>query len=55
MLLDTKISRRGFMQTAGALTFSFSFAGQVSEGAGAGGRRPLQRLGDASPRTARSR
>jgi isoquinoline 1-oxidoreductase beta subunit len=31
MLLDTKISRRGFMQTAGALTFSFSFAGQVSK------------------------
>jgi isoquinoline 1-oxidoreductase beta subunit len=30
MLLETKISRRGFMQTAGALTFSFSFAGRVS-------------------------
>ena len=31
MLLETKISRRGFMKTAGALTFSFSFAGRVSE------------------------
>jgi isoquinoline 1-oxidoreductase beta subunit len=30
MLLETKISRRGFMQTAGALTFSFTFAGKAS-------------------------
>jgi len=30
MLLETKISRRGFLQTAGALTFSFTFAGKVS-------------------------
>jgi len=30
MLLETKISRRGFMQAAGALTFSFTFAGKVS-------------------------
>ncbi len=30
MLLETKISRRGFMQTAGALTFSFTFAGRVT-------------------------
>ena len=31
MLLETKISRRGFMQTAGALTFSFTFAGHASK------------------------
>ena len=31
MLLETKISRRGFIKTAGALTFSFTFAGQVSK------------------------
>ena len=30
MLLETKISRRGFLQTAGALTFSFTFAGRVT-------------------------
>jgi len=30
MLLETKISRRGFLQTAGALTFSFTFAGKVT-------------------------
>ncbi|HWM43712.1 MAG TPA: molybdopterin cofactor-binding domain-containing protein [Burkholderiales bacterium] len=30
MLLETKISRRGFLQTTGALTFSFTFAGKVS-------------------------
>ena len=30
MLLDTKISRRGFLQTAGALTFSFTFVGRAS-------------------------
>ncbi len=30
MLLDTKISRRGFIQATGALTFSFTFAGRVS-------------------------
>jgi isoquinoline 1-oxidoreductase beta subunit len=30
MLLETKISRRGFMQSAGALTFSFTFAGRVT-------------------------
>ena len=27
MLLETKISRRAFLQTTGALTFSFTFAG----------------------------
>src|SRR6266850_1859783 len=31
MLLETKIGRRGFIKTAGALTFSFTFAGQVSK------------------------
>ncbi len=31
MLLDTKISRRGFIQATGALTFSFTFAGRVSD------------------------
>jgi isoquinoline 1-oxidoreductase beta subunit len=31
MLLETRISRRGFMQTAAALTFSFSFAGRVGK------------------------
>ena len=30
MLLETNISRRGFMKTAGALTFSFTFVGRVS-------------------------
>ena len=30
MLLETKISRRAFLKTTGALTFSFTFAGQVS-------------------------
>lgn len=30
MLLETRISRRGFMQTAGALTFSFTFAGRIT-------------------------
>ena len=30
MLLETKISRRGFLQTAGALTFSFTFAGKAT-------------------------
>ena len=30
MLLETTISRRGFLKTAGALTFSFSFAGRVT-------------------------
>jgi isoquinoline 1-oxidoreductase beta subunit len=30
MLLETKISRRGFLQTTGALTFSFTFAGKLS-------------------------
>src|SRR5258706_517776 len=31
MLLETKLSRRGFMQAAGALTFSFTFAGNVTK------------------------
>jgi isoquinoline 1-oxidoreductase beta subunit len=31
MLLETKISRRAFLQTTGALTFSFTFAGQVTK------------------------
>ena len=31
MLLETKISRRAFMQTTGALTFSFTFAGQATK------------------------
>ena len=31
MLLETHISRRGFIKTAGALTFSFTFAGRVSD------------------------
>jgi len=31
MLLKTQISRRDFMKTAGALTFSFTFAGQASK------------------------
>ena len=30
MLLETKISRREFLQTAGALTFSFTFVGKAS-------------------------
>jgi len=30
MLLETKISRRGFLQSAGALTFAFTFAGKVT-------------------------
>jgi isoquinoline 1-oxidoreductase subunit beta len=30
MMLDTKISRRGFMKTAGGLTFAFSVAGGLS-------------------------
>jgi isoquinoline 1-oxidoreductase subunit beta len=30
MLLETKISRRGFLQSTGALTFSFTFAGRLS-------------------------
>jgi isoquinoline 1-oxidoreductase beta subunit len=30
MLLETKISRRAFLQTSSALTFSFSFAGKVT-------------------------
>ena len=30
MLLETKISRRGFLQTTGALAFSFTFAAKVS-------------------------
>ena len=30
MLLETKISRRAFLQTTGALTFSFTFAGKVT-------------------------
>jgi isoquinoline 1-oxidoreductase beta subunit len=30
MLLETRISRRGFLQTAGALTFSFTFAGKAT-------------------------
>jgi isoquinoline 1-oxidoreductase beta subunit len=30
MLLETKISRRGFLKTTGALTFSFTLAGRVS-------------------------
>ena len=30
MLLETQISRRGFLQASGALTFSFTFAGKVS-------------------------
>lgn len=29
-ILETRISRRGFMKAAGALTFSFTFAGRVS-------------------------
>lgn len=37
MLLETKISRRGFIKTAGALTFSFSFAGRVSQTLAANG------------------
>jgi len=31
MLLETKISRRAFLQTTGALTFSFTIAGQVTK------------------------
>jgi isoquinoline 1-oxidoreductase beta subunit len=31
MLLETKISRRAFLQTSGALTFSFTFAGKVTQ------------------------
>ena len=31
MLLETKISRRAFLQTTGALTFSFTFAGQATK------------------------
>jgi isoquinoline 1-oxidoreductase subunit beta len=31
MLLDTQISRRGFLKTAGALTFSFTFAGRATQ------------------------
>jgi isoquinoline 1-oxidoreductase beta subunit len=30
MLLETQISRRGFLKTAGALTFSFTFAGRAT-------------------------
>jgi len=30
MLLDTKISRRAFLQTTGALTFAFTFAGKAT-------------------------
>src|SRR5262245_2615806 len=30
MLLETKISRRAFLQTTGALTFSFTFAGKAT-------------------------
>src|SRR5262245_56249495 len=30
MLLETKISRRGFLQTGAALTFSFTFAGKAT-------------------------
>ena len=30
MLLETTISRRGFMKSAAALTFSFTFSGRVS-------------------------
>ena len=29
MLLETKISRRAFLQTTGALTFAFTFAGKA--------------------------
>jgi isoquinoline 1-oxidoreductase beta subunit len=31
MLLETKISRRAFLQTTGALTFSFTFVGQATK------------------------
>jgi isoquinoline 1-oxidoreductase beta subunit len=31
MLLETQISRRGFLKTAGALTFSFTFAGRATK------------------------
>ncbi|HSA88327.1 MAG TPA: molybdopterin cofactor-binding domain-containing protein [Burkholderiales bacterium] len=31
MLLETKLTRRGFLKSTGALTFSFTFAGQVSK------------------------
>ncbi len=31
MLLETQISRRSFLKTAGALTFSFTFSGQISK------------------------
>jgi isoquinoline 1-oxidoreductase beta subunit len=31
MLLETKISRRAFLQTTGALTFSFTFFGQATK------------------------
>jgi isoquinoline 1-oxidoreductase beta subunit len=31
MLLETTISRRGFLKTAGALTFSFTFAGRATQ------------------------
>ena len=30
MLLETKISRRGFMKAAGSLTFAFSVAGGLT-------------------------
>src|SRR6185295_17644502 len=30
VLLETKITRRGFIQTTAALTFSFSFAGRAT-------------------------
>jgi isoquinoline 1-oxidoreductase beta subunit len=30
MLLETRITRRGFLKTAGALTFSFTFAGRTT-------------------------
>ena len=31
MLLDTQISSRGFLKSAGALTFSFTFAGRATQ------------------------